>query len=170
MGDGSWIVLLPQPKSVQPGHLFINPTAEDRYGFTNVQLQPQPGGEGTDNFFGWRDGMLSGCLIKDSDKKKLCGKTLMDTGASGFSIDSADTSGREFWEIGTRATFEIEGGSQPITFSFVTGPEWSTHVRVHPMRNPKIGRISAGTQPYFAYAVLYDAKSGSIGFKARAAE
>ena len=114
------------------------------------------------------DGALAGCLVSEMTKQKLCGKTLLDTGAPGFSVDSPDVDGPSSWRAGTRARFDIEGRDRPIAMSFVAGAEPSNRVRVHPPRNPEIIRISAGTLPFLSYTVLYDAKAGLMGFKPRA--
>ena len=178
MGDGSWIIVLPQPKDPSPGHLIINPTDEDRAGFAMVRLQQQPGGEaggpsgeqegGKESGEGWMDGALPGCIVDEATKQSFCGKTLLDTGAPGFSVDSPEAEGPSSWRAGTRARFEIDGGDKPISLPFVAGAEPAVRVRVHPPRNPMTLRISAGTLPYLSYAVLYDAKAGAMGFKPRA--
>ena len=178
MGDASWIIVLPLPKDTSPGHLIINPTDEDRAGFAFVQLQRQPGGVGGGgpagdedggqvSGEGWMDGALPGCVISEATRQSYCGRTLLDTGAPGFSIDALDAEGPSSWRAGTRARFEIEGMDRPVAMSFVAGGEPSNRVKLHPPRNPGIMRISAGTLPYFSYMVLYDARSGRVGFKPR---
>ncbi len=171
MGDGSWIVVLPRPGSAVPGHLIINPTAEDRAGFATLQLQPLKGGgeedAGSGQEKGWADGALSGCLIEESSNERHCGKTLLDSGAPGFSVDSMSAKGPAAWKAGTRAKFELVGADAPVEVPFTTGPDWSNRVFVHPPRQSGVVRLSAGTLPFFSYAVLYDAKAGTIGFKQR---
>ena len=178
MGDASWIIELPLPKDPSPGHLIVNPTEDDRTGFALLQLQRQAGGMGgggpmgdeeggKDGGEGWMDGALAGCLVSEATHESLCGKTLLDTGAPGFSVDSPDADGPSSWRAGTRARLELDGIDKPIALSFVASAEPSTRVRVHPPRNPQVMRISAGTLPYFSYTVLYDAKAGTMGFRPR---
>ena len=54
-----------------------------------------------------------------------------------------------------------------MVMPFTTGRDWSTRVVAHPVRQPGGAEIAAGTLPYFSYAVLYDAKAGTIGLKRR---
>ena len=162
MGEASWIVILPRPGSAEAGHLIINPTDEDRAGFDMVRLEPQ------DGTTGWADAALSGCLVEEASRQRHCGKTLIDSGGPGFSVDSAGAKGPTTWAPGTKAMFELRGSTVPIRIPFTAGRgEWSTRVVVHPPRDAGAPRLSAGTLPFFSYALLYDAKAGAIGFKPR---
>ena len=165
MGAASWIVVLPRPGSPDPGHLVINPDADDRAGFQTMQLVAQSGA--VDGIQGWADGALPGCLVDEDKGKRYCGKTLLDSGAPGFVANSADVSQPSPWKAGTRATFTIATGGTPVSVDFTSGGDWSRRVFLAPLRGGDGGRVSAGTLPFFSYAILYDAKAGTIGFKTR---
>ena len=164
-GDGSWILLLPRPGSAEPGHLIIDPDAGDRAGFTLMKLDPQPGtaGDGTP---GWADTALPGCLVGRGRSERYCGRTLLDTGAPGLSVASSAARSPEPWGAGRSATLEIGGEGGPVSIPFTSGEGPATRVTLHPPRGQG-PVISAGTLPYLSYAVLYDAKAGTIGFKPR---
>lgn len=165
-GDRSWILVLPQPGSSEPGHLIIDPDAGDRAGFTLVKLDPQPASGGGDPP-GWADAALEGCLVGSGHGERYCGRTVLDTGAPGLSVATSGVGGAKPWGAGRSATFEIGGTGGPVSIPFKTGDGPATQVTLHPPRGQG-PVISAGTLPYFNYAVLYDARAGTIGFKPRA--
>lgn len=164
-GDRSWILLLPRPGSAEPGHLIIDPDAQDRAGFTLMKLDPQPGTSG-DGPPGWADAALPGCLVGRGHGERHCGRTLLDTGAPGLSVASGEARGSKPWGAGRGASLEIGGTGGPVSIPFTSGDGAATRVTLHPPRGQG-PVISAGTLPYFSYAVLYDAKAGTIGFKPR---
>lgn len=161
-GPRSWILILPQPGSAEPGHLIVDPDATDRAGFTLLKLSPQGGASG------WADTGLPGCLVEDGGGKRFCGRTLLDSGAPGLSVASDTVGGPQPWGKGRNARIEIGGADGPVSVPFTSGQDWSSRVLLHPPRGPEGGaQISVGTLPYFSYAVLYDAEAGTIGFKPR---
>ena len=170
IGDGRWIVILPLPGSTAPGHLIINPTADDTAGFTSIHLDPLSAGGDQGAASGWRDGALPGCLVNEASKERLCGLTMLDSGAQGFFSHSSDVTKPTTWRAGTPARFELKLGSETMTIPFSVGQGWPARVHVLPERGSGEARLSAGALPFFSYAVLYDAKAGTMGFKARTAE
>lgn len=165
-GDRSWIVILPRPGSTEQGHLIIDPTDADRAGFVLLQLQPE-GGASDGRQSGWSDTALPGCLVDVARKERFCGRTVLDSGAPGFSLASTKVRAPSPWGPGRKVSFEIDGDGTRMVMPFTTGRDWSTRVVAHPPRRSGAAEITAGTLPYFSYAVLYDAKAGTIGLKRR---
>ena len=162
-GDRSWILLLPRPGDAEPGHLIIDPDDGDRAGFALVKLDPQPGTTG-DGSPAWADAALPGCLIGAGER--YCGRTMLDTGAPGLAVASSSAKAPTPWGPGRGATFEIGGPDGPVSMAFTSGDGPASQVTLHPPRGQG-PVISAGTLPYLDYAVLYDAKAGTMGFKRR---
>ena len=165
-GDRSWIVILPRPGSTEPGRLIIDPTDADRAGFVLLQLQPE-GGASDGRQSGWADTALPGCLVDLARKERSCGRTVLDSGAPGFSLPSAKVGKPTPWGPGRKASFELDVGGTRMVMPFTTGRDWSKRVVAHPPRRSAGAEITAGTLPYFSYAVLYDAEAGTIGLKRR---
>ncbi len=166
MGDQSWIVVLPRPDAAEPGHLIIDPDDADRAGFALLQLEAQ-GGAVDGRQAGWVDTALPGCLVDVARQERFCGRTVLDSGAPGFSVASSKVRAPTPWGPGRKVSFEIDGPGAPMVMPFTTGRDWSTRVVAHPVRRSGGAEIAAGTLPYFSYAVLYDARAGTIGLKRR---
>ena len=79
---------------------------------------------------------------------------------------TSEAQGPKRWGGGRSATLEIGGKGGPASVPFTSGDGPATQVTLHPPRGQG-PQISAGTLAYLRYAVLYDAKAGTIGFKAR---
>ena len=172
MGNGTWIVILPQPGSSAPGHLIVNPGPDEMAQFKLIHLSPQPSGGEDGAAPGWMDAALSGCLTDEDTQERYCGRTLLDSGAPGVTANVAQASRPASWKEGTHVKLELNGGDQAIEVPFVVGPNGATNVHIGPAHGANGGsggqdRISAGNLPYFSYAVLYDARNGTMGFKPR---
>lgn len=159
IGDAAWIVILPRPGSAAPGHLIINPTPKEREGFTLLNLERQGRG--------WADTSVAGCLVDEQSKDRMCGRTIIDSGAPGVVVTSEKATEPSQWPPGRAARLEIGEQAKAIGFSFNTSDAWSNRVRVRPQGEADAGRVAAGTLPFFHYAILYDAKVGAMGFKRR---
>ena len=164
MGGGSWIVSLPRPGQAETGHLILDPDPSERASFATVQLKPES--EMSDHLSGWADAALPGCLVGD-DGQSLCGDTLVDSGAPGFSIGSADVSEPKPYGAGKPVQFVIGGQDGPVSMPFTTGQDISSRVSLHPLPRGGDMQMSAGTLPFLAYDVLYDSRSGTMGFRKR---
>jgi hypothetical protein len=162
-GD-SWIVELPRPGERAPGHLIINPTADERNGFDLF-----PAGQGF-NVGGDRDNPLPGCLVDESDGQKLCAPIVFDSGTPAITEITHDLSPRH-WPVGTRGAFSLDApGGKTIVAKFTVAQTPSmTHVFVgpYPVFNQPAPRVIAGVEPYMLFSVLYDFRRGQIGLKAR---
>src|SRR5262249_5779599 len=167
LGAQTWIVILPRPGEDRPGALILNPDADELAGYTlfptEHRLKNLPGGAA------FHDG-IPGCLVIAKSGKRICGPTLLDTGAPGLSISSSNPADRNGWSGGDRFAIvfrnrqggEVEAGFQagagrPSRFSTSDAQDLSqtgTH-------------ISAGTLPYFLFSVLYDDQRHLVGLRRR---
>ena len=164
LGDRSWILVLPLPGSAEPGHLVIDPDATDRAAFVTLQLRPE--GEVSGRLTGWADAALPGCLVPPNGATSLCGETVLDSGAPGVVVGTGSVSAPQKWEAGEAARLEIGGAGGPVSLPFTSGGEDASRVILHPSHGD-LARMSAGTLPFLSYEVLYDAKTGKMGFKPR---
>ena len=162
--ERSWILVLPRPGSTEPGHLVIDPDATDRAGFVTLQLRPE--GEISGRLTGWADAALPGCLVPADGAAKLCGETVLDSGAPGIVVGTETVSTPQGWGPDKAARFEIGGANGPVSVPFKSGRGDASRVTLHPVRGSS-PQLSAGTMPFFSYKVLYDAGSGTMGFKPR---
>lgn len=159
IGQTAWIVILPRPGSSAQGHLIISPTPEDRKGFVTMSLERR--GDG------WGDQALPGCLVDEQSKERTCGRTLVDSGAPGIRVNSDDSTEPSRWPLGRPGRIELGDAKPPIAVPFTAGDDWSVRVSMRPRRDPDAPQLAVGTLPYFRYAILYDFKAGTMGFKPR---
>ena len=163
----TWIVILPRPGEDRPGVLILDPDAGELAGYTlfptEHRLKNLPGGAT------FHDG-IPGCLVIEKSGKRICGPTLLDTGAPGLGISSSDPAHRNGWSGGDRFAIvfrnrqggEVEAGFQagagrPSRFSTSDAQDLS-QTETH---------ISAGTLPYFLFSVLYDDQRHLVGLRRR---
>ena len=163
-GDLSWILVLPLPGSAEPGHLIIDPDATDRADFVTLQLRPEK--EVSGRLTGWADAALPGCLVPADGGPSFCDETVLDSGAPGIVVGTATVSAPQSWETGKAARLEIGGAGGPVSAPFTSGHGDAYRVTLHPPHGDS-PRLSAGSLPFFSYAVLYDARTGTMGFKPR---
>lgn len=159
-GEEAWIVILPRPGEPGPGELILNPTAEDRAGFSLFKLQPSPAaGRG-----GWLDNALTGCLAWAGDTP-VCGPTFLDTGTPNLSLIAE---GRQVtWRPGLAAQLSFgDAGGPSLAFRFGETPAARMRLSAPEPGHPRAG-LNTGVLPYYSFAVLYDAKAGVIGLKPR---
>ena len=165
IGMHSWLVLLPRPGERTPGTLIINPDANDRNGFalfhTDDLMGRLPGAGG------YHDA-IAGCLVGDEGRRRICGPTLLDTGAPGLHLSSGEPSDLSGWHPGSRAqiAFTSDQGTEldvRLTEDADRTSRITTELKPHEPRT----RIAAGTLPYFSLAVLYDGEHSMIGLKPR---
>ena len=167
MGSGRWIVILPTPSAPDSGRLIINPTPEEAQGFQTYQLEPgkKPDAAGGPS---WRDNQLKLCLTNLDTKVANCGPTMLDSGAPSFHF-ALNQEPKPDWARGTHASidFPLEG-DQRLSAPFIVDSIAGTKVRYsRPTTDHFAEGLNAGFYPFYAFAVLYDAKVGTIGVKAR---
>jgi hypothetical protein len=164
IGAHSWIVDMPRPGEARPGTLIVNPDSGDRTGYTLFH---------TDNIL--RRGpdlrnAIAGCLASADPPKRICGPTLLDTGALGFHIyiSSARAVDLSGWKagLGMEIAFKNESGAE-LSTKFVADSGLTSWISTTLMPNQPRMSINAGMLPYFDFSVLYDAEKGVIGLKRR---
>lgn len=156
MGVHRWIVHLPQ-RGRGGGALVLNPDARDLAGF--VPLRP-----GAAN----PRGTVAGCVaLAIPGAEQLCGPTLLDTGAPGLTILDAQAPPR--WRRGQRAriTFAPARDVPGPALGFVTGDTANGAGTDFKPGEGKVDRttIHAGTLPFYAYDVLFDADANTIAVR-----
>lgn len=167
IGDGRWIVELPRPGSAAPGRLVLNPTEAEQKGFILHQL---PAAARRDAVGGpaWRDNQVPACVLNLDAGTSECAPAMLDTGALGFRFARREDP-KPAWPAGVRAAiaFKLDGDRQ-IEDRFTTNSRPGTRVRyARPTTDDFAEGLNAGFYPYFAFDVLYDAKSGQIGLRPR---
>jgi hypothetical protein len=155
MGVDAWIVVLPKPGDSAPGTLILNPTPEERAGFASVRVDAR--------------GRLPGCLLYDSNR--ICGPVVFDSGAPGVTVLAPEKPASFPWPDGAHVTLALQPETgEAIGLGFDVRRAPGSHTRLHGEPLPKGEKstfIRAGTLPYFAYSVLYDARGFTVGLKAR---
>ncbi|HEV7692991.1 MAG TPA: hypothetical protein VGO52_19310 [Hyphomonadaceae bacterium] len=167
IGDGAWIITLPRPGSASPGSLVLNPTAEDRAGYTLFKLQRQVAQTPVGKIEGWED-VLPGCLLDIAANRQVCAPAMLDTGLFNILIRADDPKAREGWKPGVQAALVFNGPGDPIrTAPFKINSDPVTRVFTSEPAGGEPQRLMMGTLPYFSFSVLYDARAGTIGLKRR---
>lgn len=161
----AWIIVLPRPGDENSGTLIINPNADDRSGFVEIAIDrtlrslPSAGA--------FHDA-IPGCLVLEAAHKRICGPTLLDTGAPGLHISSADMADLAGWTHGDpiALVFRNSQGDE-VGARFLAGAGRPAKITSEHKPGQPGTRISAGSLPYFELAVLYDDEQHVIGLKRR---
>jgi hypothetical protein len=162
IGDRAWIIILPRPGEAEPGKLILNPTPEERAGYGLKPVDPQ--------FRAARGNFhdaIPGCLARD-DRAKVCGPTVLDTGAPGIQVSLGANDRALGWKPGEAALLVFQGpAGKPVAGRFVVGSGPGARITETPGDGHPRTRIAAGILPFYAFTVLYDDKAGKIGLKPR---
>jgi hypothetical protein len=155
LGIRRWIVHLPQ-RGQGHGALILNPDARDMAGF--VTLQPGAGGE---------NDKIGACLMTlRSPADRVCGPTLLDTGAPGLVIANARPPRSWAANVLARIGFIPAAGGPVPAVLFRTGDHANGgSATFRPRTTSTHAEISAGTLPFYAYDVLFDGKRGTIALR-----
>ena len=170
LGAKTWIVVLPRPGDKRPGALIVNPGAEETSGYTffptEARLKNLNGGAVAHD-------AIPGCIVVEKTAKRICGPTLLDTGAPGVSISSAKAGERSGWRRGERMgiVFRNRQGGE-VKGEFRAGAGKPSQIRASSPKDDKRTdtQISAGTVPYFLFSALYDDERHLVGLKRRGPE
>lgn len=168
IGDGAWIVNLPRPGASKPGDLILNPTAEDRAGYTMLQMQPLTVGTPIGPARGWTDA-LPACLVAVESKRMVCNpQSVFDTGGPGIIVRSKKPSERQGWTPGLRAVISIPTRTEPLlSDGFVIGRQPGAGFTPAEPERGQGDALLLGTIPFYSFSVLFDSKTGQIGLKKR---
>lgn len=154
LGVRRWIVHLPQ-HGQGDGLLVLNPDARDTAGF--VSLRPGAGSSGT----------VGSCLMALAPPPaRICGPTLLDTGAPGLTVRGAKVPSNWAPQLPARITFvpEAAGSAPALTFRSVDRAH-GAHATFMPDRHLARPEISAGTLPFYAFDVLFDGDHQTIAVR-----
>jgi len=164
LGAKNWIVVLPRPGDRRPGALILNPSGEDTAGYrffpTRARLK---------NLGAMHDA-IPGCLVVEKTGKRICGPTLLDSGAPGVSITSAKAADRSGWQRGERIALVFRnrrGGEVKGEFKAAAGAPSRIHASNPKNEKQTDTQIAAGTLPYFLFSALYDDERQLVGLKRR---
>lgn len=154
LGVKRWIVHLPA-RGGGGGALILNPDARDTAGF--VPLRNGADGKGT----------VAGCImVARPDARQICGPTLWDTGAPGIGVKNAPRP--PAWQEGVPAEmrFVTSDGTREPRIAFRAGDRDHGGQATFAAAPQRTGPyVSAGTMPFYAYDMLYDATTGQMAIR-----
>lgn len=164
LGGQAWIVVLPQPGDPSPGKLILNPSPAERSRFTLFQL-PRDSRGASGPF--WADNAVPTCL-SDGKATPICGSGLLDSGAPTI-VHISRTASQTTWERGSELELTFgPPGANALKQDFTVGKGPGTRVESQPPpANLPWEGLNLGMLPFFAWAVLYDAKAGVVGLAPR---
>lgn len=163
LGVDHWIILLPAAGDTAPGKLILNPTDEERAGFTMFPLDRITSGQR-----GLFHDAINGCLAPATGSGALCGPMAFDTGAPAVVITLGPGVTAAPVSPGEQAVLVFDngrGGRLGLRFTVAQSP--GSRIRLEPNNGNPRTRMSVGTLPYSAYQVLYDSNAVALGLKAR---
>lgn len=164
IGARRWIIELPRPGEARPGRIVLNPTDAEVEGYVRLPV--------LDAFSDRRGGAhdaVAGCLAKETNRQRICGAVILDTGAPGLRVAGRDIDGPP-WpnETPAQLVFADASGKVQAAERLVIGRRaQASHLSFEPRPQARVTIIYAGLAPYFAYSVLYDPEHGTIGLKPR---
>ncbi len=164
IGARRWIIDLPRPGDDAPGRILLNPTDEEAAGYAMLPIAQRF----ADQRGGLHDG-VSGCLVNDATRAKVCGVVLFDTGAPGVRI-TGDSSAAGWPEDApvTLLLADDRGTVKAVERIRLGQRDQASRLSIDREGGPPIPAIFLGLTPYFAFSVLYDPAHGMIGVKPRA--
>jgi hypothetical protein len=167
LGAQTWIVILPRPGDNHPGALILNPDAGELAGYTLLPTEQRlKNGQGSVPF----PDSIPGCLVIEKSKKRICGPTLLDTGAPGISISAGNPADRTGWSKGDRLAMVFKnrrGGEIQSSFHAGAGRPSQISASAPPDDGKPETHISVGTLPYFLFSVFYDDQRHLVGLTRR---
>lgn len=166
IGDGVWIITLPKPNGDKPGALVLNPSAEERAGFTMFKLERKDLDTPFGQMHGW-EAHIPGCIVNANTKRSFCAPSLLDTGAPGIGAHSNKKADVQGWVGGTPAMLAFAFGNDVVASdAFILNMQPGAGFNIVE-RSVFERELKMGTLPYFSFSVLYDSKAGMIGLKKR---
>ncbi len=162
LGVKRWLIELPKPGDTAPGKLILNPTAAETTGFIMFPIIRGLGDSDT----GAHDA-IDGCLRDLKTQKTICGALMLDTGAPGIRVVSADR--EKPWAEGDPAQLILLKDGKPALWdAFTVGRrEQASHFATEDDPQKRVPHLYTGLMPYFLFDVLYDPQHGEIGLRSR---
>ena len=160
LGVRRWIIELPRPGDTAPGWLVLDPTDQEVEGFMLLHLGAPIEAKG-----GLHDA-LEGCLVNRQTRRSICGQAVLDTGAPGIRLVTAER--EQPWPNGAPGSIAFaDAGKVRTAMDFTVGLRSQASHFMTEARDVRTPRLFLGLAPYFAYAVLYDPAAGVIGLRPR---
>ena len=153
LGIERWIVELPHPGDHEPGRLILNPDKTDITGFEMFRTV-DPG-----------HGRIRGCIVNRDRHTRLCGPSILDTGADSIRIESPWLERRRHWQPGTLVALSFGGALHSEFYVGDLAPV--SNIILVPSHRRGPNRLFLGVIPYYFYSVLYDAGRHKIGLRPR---
>jgi len=162
LGIKRWMVELPRPGDTGPGKLVLNPTAEETAGFVLFPVV-----RGMADTSGGAHDAIDGCLRDLKTQKTVCGAVVLDTGAPGIRVVTAER--EQVWADGDPAQIIfVKGGKPALATDFTVGRrDQASHFTTDEEPRMRVPHLYAGLMPYLAFDVLYDPEHGEVGLRPR---
>ena len=147
LGAKRWIVQLPRPYDIAPGHLILDPDAKASSGFGHVGAP--------------RHRRHGRCIRGGTLGEAECGTVLFDTGAPEIALSYDGVITESAWGTGTAGTlsFVANDTTKTLTLDFKAGQDGGLLAVVTGPKKPYDPQepfILAGIEPFFAFDILYD--------------
>lgn len=153
LGFSSWTITLPLPDASESGRLVLYSNTAHAANFIPVRSGPRGG--------------IAGCLNETDGLQAVCGPIVMDTGAPGVHVYSADAIEPRAWQVGVPATLRF-GDDPRLAFGFTSGaPRSPSFVNIGSLEGRRQTVIMAGVLPYFHFTVAYDGEGRPEGLQPR---
>jgi hypothetical protein len=152
LGATRWIIELPRPGEAT-GRLILDPSDAEIADYHRIKLL------GDDN-------MVAGCLAFAAPARPICGPARLDSGAPGLRV----VSGERHAPVpqGTPARIVIGDKAEQIGFDVQVGRrDQASGLRFEQRDGMRDTQLFFGIAPYFAWDVLYDPGTHTIGIKPR---
>lgn len=162
LGVKRWIVELPRPGDTAPGKLILNPTVDETAGYVMFPVI-----RGLADSSGGAHDAVDGCLADVTTRKTVCGAIILDSGAPGIRMVTADR--EKPWSDGDSGQIVfVKDGKPGLTADFTVGRrDEASRFSAEGKPELRVPHLYAGLLPYFAFDVLYDPEHGRIGLKPR---
>ena len=162
LGVKRWIVDLPKPGDTAPGKLILNPTADEMAGFVMLPIV-----RGLGDSSGGAHDAVDGCLRDLKSRETVCGALMLDSGAPGIRVVSAEP-GKPWPEGDPAQIVFVKDGKPALVMDFaVDRRDEASHFATEEDPQMRVPHLYTGLTSYFAFDVLYDPQHGQVGLKPR---
>ena len=162
LGVKRWIVDLPKPGDTAPGKLILNPTADETAGFVMFPIV-----RGLGDSSGGAHDAVDGCLRDLKSRETICGALMLDSGAPGIRVVSAEP-GKPWPEGDPAQIVFVKDGKPALVMDFaVDRRDEASHFTTEEDPHMRVPHLYTGLTSYFAFDVLYDPQHGQVGLKPR---
>jgi hypothetical protein len=157
-----WIVELPKPGEPGSGKLILNPAADETAGFVMFPID-----RALKDTRGGAHDAIDGCLRDLKTQQTVCGAIILDSGAPGIHIVTAEPEKPWTADDPARIVF-VKDGKPALAADFIVDRrDQASHLTTEDEPQMRVPHLYAGLMPYFVFDVLYDAERGEVGLKPR---